>query len=351
MINAQNRRDKDAYLTYKAEVLLSSPKTVKRDNTHLSHILNWAGDTLLTRGASIRPTFPAYLVAQTELAPSTVQRTLDVSQRFLRWCVERYPNRYAPKRINQWIETLHVRNLSQEPKTRSIYTCSDIEAILAIPTRDGTLTNFRDQAGIAFLFASGMRIDAFVSMPINCLDFKTMPPTIRQWPTRGVRTKLNKAGTTMLAPIRPLMGLIREWDVLVRSTLPETALWYACLSTDGTNLLDKELASNSRDQQLRLGLKRLCERANIPYRNPHMLRHGHAVYVKSHSTHPSREDAIAYNLMHGPRTVTQIYTAATEELAREVYSSLDETVPETAELRMESLLRKIIHEEFKAHRS
>lgn len=349
MINTQNRRDRDSYIRYKKEVLLNSPKTIKRDNTHLSHILNWAGDKLLTQGASIRPTFPAYLADQTELAPSTVQRTLDVSQGFLRWCVEHYPNRYPHKRISKWIETLHARNLSQEPKTRSIFTYSDIEAILAVPTRDGTLTSFRDQAGIAFLFASGMRIDAFVSMPINCIDFGTSPPTVLQWPTRGVRTKFNKAGTTMLAPIPALMDLIKKWDVLVRSTLSETALWYACLTTDGTDLLGKELASNSRDQQLRQGLKRLCERASIPYRNPHMLRHGHAVYVKSHSTHPSRDDAIAYNLMHGPQNVTQVYTAATEEIAREVYSSLDKTVPDTAELKMEALLRKVIHEELKEH--
>ncbi|HQJ11972.1 MAG: hypothetical protein GYA30_07880 [Chloroflexi bacterium] len=54
-------------------------------------------------------------------------------------------------------------------------------------------------------------------------------------------------------------------------------------------------------------------------------------------------------LINRQANVTQVYTAATEELAREVYSSLDGTLPESAESSMAALLRKIIPEELKEH--
>ena len=56
-------------------------------------------------------------------------------------------------------------------------------------------------------------------------------------------------------------------------------------------------------------------------------------------------------LINRQANVTQVYTAATEELAREVYSSLDGTLPESAESSMAALLRKIIPEELKEHLS
>ncbi|HOC22302.1 MAG TPA: hypothetical protein PKL16_12450 [Anaerolineae bacterium] len=54
-------------------------------------------------------------------------------------------------------------------------------------------------------------------------------------------------------------------------------------------------------------------------------------------------------LINRQANVTQVYTAATEELAREVYSSLDGTLPGSAESSMAALLRKIIPEELKEH--
>ena len=187
-----------------------------------------------------------------------------------------------------------------------------------------TFTDFRDQAGVAMLFASAMRIDAFVSMPIQAVDLTTNPPEIRQWPPLGVRTKFGKAQTTFLIPVPSLIATIKAWDSLVRAQLPKTALWYAPLTSDGTALRGDEKASNSLTQRMRAGLRHLCALVDIPYRRPHLLRHGHAIYVRQHSNHPSCREAIQFNLMHSPTDVTDVYLASTPAIARDIYLHLSE---------------------------
>ena len=175
------------------------------------------------------------------------------------------------------------------------------------------------------LFASAMRIDAFVSMPIQAVDLTTNPPEISQWPTLGVRTKFGKAQTTFLIPIPSLIAIIKAWDSLVRTQLPKTALWYAPLISDGTALRGDEKASHSLAQRMRAGLRHLCALVNIPYRRPHLLRHGHAIYVRQHLNHPSCRETIRFNLMHSPADVTDVYLEPTSATVRAAYLQLSET--------------------------
>jgi hypothetical protein len=89
----------------------------------------------------------------------------------------------------------------------------------------------RDQAAAAFLFLSGMRIDAFVSLPIRNVDLVRM--RVQQLPKLGVRTKNNEAAITFLYQIPKLINIVQAWDLLVRSELDINSPWYVYLSTDG----------------------------------------------------------------------------------------------------------------------
>ncbi|MEA3309128.1 MAG: hypothetical protein U9Q70_06420 [Chloroflexota bacterium] len=335
MINRQNYVYVQEYLQYKEEVYLLKSSTIKRYKTSLKHSLQWAGDVSFFKGYEVRPTLPAYLRDDTDLSSNGIKKVLETTQGLLRWGVQKHPRHFKPKMILSWIDTLRVRHLPQELKRRNPYTLEEVEKIIALPNRRITFTDFRDQAGVAMLFASAMRIDAFVSMPIQAVDLTTNPPEISQWPTLGVRTKFSKAQTTFLTPIPSLIAIIKAWDSLVRAQLPKTALWYAPLTSDGTALRGDEEASHSLTQRMRAGLRRLCALVNIPYRRPHLLRHGHAIYVRQHSHHPSCREAIRFNLMHSPADVTDIYLAPTSETVRSAYLQLSETPAKS--FSMESL--------------
>ncbi len=64
----------------------------------------------------------------------------------------------------------------------------------------------RDKAAIVFLFLSGMRIGAFCTLPINCVNIAAR--RIEQFPSRGVRTKNRKVATTTLLPIPALLSIV-----------------------------------------------------------------------------------------------------------------------------------------------
>ena len=52
------------------------------------------------------------------------------------------------------------------------------------------------------------------------------------------------------------------------------------------------------------GMKRLCELANVPYKSPHMLRHGHAVFGIKHARDMRELKAASQNLMHSSISIT-----------------------------------------------
>jgi integrase len=331
MINRTNYRRVEEHLQYKDEILLLKPATIKRTRSSLNHLLRWADETAISEAHVIRPTFPAYLRDETKLSADSVKRTLETARAFLRWCAQEYPKRFESQKFKHFINSLRIRLKPGRPQDRNPYTDDEVLEIVSLRTNKVTLTDFRDQAGIALSFVSGMRIGALVSMTIQAINLKADPPEIRQWHDLGVRTKFGKSATTFLIPLPSLLSVIREWDSYVRSRLPETALWFAPLTRDGTALRGDEEANKNYDQRMRAGLKRLCKRADIPYRRPHDLRHGHARYVRTHSRHPSTREAIRYNLMHGNEDVTDIYLEATYETARRVYAQLAPSTDSSSE--------------------
>jgi integrase len=342
MINRQNYDLVMKFLAYKKDFDNSKPSTIKRDRSCLLHLLRWAGETSFSEAHTILPTFVAYLNDEVDLSKSTIKKILITTRACMRWCRENHPSRFGSQDIGSWIKSLapkRVKIKRKRPIIRRPYKRAEIEQIASLPTSRQTLKNFRDQAGVLMLFASGMRIGALVSMPVHSVDLTRDPPEIRQWPEYGIRTKFDKAATTFLIPLPSLLSVIREWDSYVRSRLPETALWFAPLTRDGTGLRGDEASSGGYDQRMRAGLKRLCKRADIPYRRPHDLRHGHARYVRTKSRHPSTREVIQYNLMHGTEDVTDIYLEATYETARRVYAQLAPSSDRSQ--RKEEILRNI----------
>ena len=325
-----------AFLKYNEQVLQLDPKTVKRKRTHLRHLLEWAGNLPFAQAVSIRPTFPAYLIGarndrqKQPLSAETLDRGCEEARRFFTWIVSEHSDMF-PLLTVTWIKSIHpdrAHGRQSELKKRDVFTLEDVRKIAKL--KPDNLTEQRDQAAVCFLFLSGMRADAFVTLPIKCVDLENNQ--VKQLPAYGVRTKNHQAAITHLLLIDDLWEVVRTWDQLVRSALSPESLWYATLNT-GRKLNGRTSAGSDRRSFLTKGLRRLCEKAGVTYHSPHKLRHGHAVYGIKHAKNMQDFKAISQNLMHSSIAITDgIYGNLTVDDVKQTLANLGSQKPMQSEL-------------------
>ena len=92
--------------------------------------------------------------------------------------------------------TLQVRRsygVQSRLQEHSYWRLEDIRKIIALAP--GNLREERDIATLAFLFISGMRIGAFVTLPAACVDIARR--RVLQLPEKGVQTRNHKAAVTL----------------------------------------------------------------------------------------------------------------------------------------------------------
>ncbi|MFA5543474.1 MAG: hypothetical protein WDA47_06835 [Bacilli bacterium] len=230
MIERQNYVKVCKYLTYLKEVMQLGTSSVERYRFYLRHLLLWAGATDFSKASTIRPAFPKYLLQLTDtgkskgLATSTQKKVLDTSKRFLIWAKRTYPRELNTISLD-WIETLRLPRQPQKLQVNVFVTEQEVRKLVTPPAPQNDLALIRDQAAAAFLYLSGMRASAFVTLPIAAIDLENL--TIHQWPELGVHTKNGKKATTFLYSVPDLIEVIKRWDEIVREELPENACWYA----------------------------------------------------------------------------------------------------------------------------
>ncbi|MBN2149520.1 MAG: site-specific integrase [Anaerolineales bacterium] len=311
MINRENWLDSKKYLLYLENVKQNDDKTLARRRSQMRHLLEWADEQPFPKARTIDPTYQQNLASirrewrgeHVPLSPESIEAALDVARSFFSWARLEYPRRYYHL-SESWIDALRPsrsQGKQSEYREREYYS---LESVLKITSlKPETTIERRNIAAVAFLFASGMRAGAFLTLPLECVDLENL--RIRQFPSKGVKTKNSKAAITTLLSIPELLDVIREWDEYLRGNLPESSLWYAQLKSDAMTLAPAGTYTGSkRHKALLLGVQRLCERAGIEYLSPHKLRHGHAVYGTKHAQTYQDFKAVSQNLMHGSVTIT-----------------------------------------------
>jgi integrase len=254
------------------------------------------------------------------LSNSTNKKVIDISKQFLFWAVDEYPiifRSWKKKSILQ-IHPIYMDNDSDE-KMESV-TLEEVEKLISIPPEN--LAMRRDQAAVAFLFASGMRISAFISMPIKGFILGNLE--VHQWPSIGVRTKNRNSKITILCEIPELLESISNWDRLVRAELPLEAPWYPIIQNEwgDQRLTDKQPGENC-NQLFDRRLRKLFMKAGLPYKSTHKFRHGHALYGLSNARSMNDFKAISENLMHSSTCITdKIYCRQNKDERRAIMKSL-----------------------------
>jgi integrase len=207
------------------------------------------------------------------------------------------------------------------------WTLEDAIKVVTFPTPKDTLRYQRDQAALAFLFLSGMRIGAFVTLPVCCVDLKKR--RVAQLPKFFVQTKNTKAAITFLLPIPELLGVVTRWDEYIRNLAESEMLsWYTKLDGTGMRIDTKDAVTEDRivtgrRMAFSQGMRELCEMAGVKYRSPHKLRHGHGVYGVETARDMKDLKAVSQNLMHANVGITDgIYGRLAEEGVSDAISTL-----------------------------
>ena len=220
MINRSNWKQTKEYMDFRIHVDQISPGSAKTESTYIRYILEWAQSDPFKKAPSIRPTLPEFMLSarlsekEGQLSPVTVKKTLATARRLFTWLKD---NRSDFRSLKlSWINSLKTKRLVETPKNTEVVTFDEILAIASAPVEN--IVERRIRACAIFLFLSGVRIGAFVSLPLKAVDIKNR--VIIQDPSIGVRTKNHKYGKTTLLNIPELINIILDWDKEVRSILP-----------------------------------------------------------------------------------------------------------------------------------
>lgn len=306
MIHRQNWLEVKSYLVYLADVNQFSVKTIAKRRGHLRHLLEWADETRLPLAQKIGHGFPVYLQTARDdgkdicLSAASMKGICNAARLFLTWARKNIPAYHSLP--ESWIDTLQPSrkfSLTADLKEHQAYSLEDVLKVVGCQAE--SVLQRRDIAAMCFLFLSGLRVDAFVSLPLSCVNLAEKK--ISQLPKLGVRTKNSKAAITYLLDIPQLYRVVCDWDQFVRQTLPADAYWYATISSDAETLSNQGSGAGRRVILAR-GLRKVCHKAGITYLSPHKLRHGHAVHALRSAKTIEELKAISQNLMHSSITIT-----------------------------------------------
>ena len=201
MINRGNWKNVQEYLKFRKEVDLLSKSSLRLEETWLRHLLEWAQETSLEDAPKIRPTLPEYVLearldgSRETLSSVYVRKIIRSSYNFLEWL--RTHKRGFGSLDQAWLDTLKPPRMTIEHKDHEAVTIEEIREIANAPVH--TLKEKRIKAAAVLWFLSGIRIGAFVTLPIKAVDLENR--SIKQWPKLGVRTKFGKHQTTFFLNI------------------------------------------------------------------------------------------------------------------------------------------------------
>jgi integrase len=326
MINRSNYEKTAKFLLSRKEIYGRDDKTISRYKFYLNLFLKWADERDFVDLEKDIFSFPKFLSIQPGLngkgvlSNSTNKKVIDISKQFLFWVVDEYPIIFKPWKKKSILQIHPIFNITGSSEEMESVTIEEVEMLLSLPPVN--LAMKRDQAAVAFLLASGMRISAFISMPIKAFIVEDLE--VHQWPSLGVRTKNQNSKTTFLLEIPELIQVISEWDNLVKAKLSLDAPWYPIIKNEwGDQKFTDAQPGKNRNQLFDRRLRKLFKMAGLTYKSAHKFRHGHALYCLSHSQSMDEFKAISENLMHSSTYITdKIYFRQNKDERRAIMKSL-----------------------------
>ncbi len=203
---------------------------MRLEETWIKHLLEWLGNAPVWYAPKIKTSFTIYLSNSEEhekYSSIYTRKILATSYRFFTWAVKHYPQFDKTITVN-WLDTLKPVRMVNDEKEHEFVTLDEIRTIAETPVN--SLRDRRIRAAAVFWFLSGIRIGAFVTLPIRAVNIAKRE--VYQFPSYGVHTKFGKKGTTHLLNIPDLLPVVQDWDNEIREYLGDGTFWFAPLSPD-----------------------------------------------------------------------------------------------------------------------
>jgi len=324
MINKKNWKLTKAYLEDRFHVDQISMGSWKLEQTYLRYLLEWADSVPFSKAPAVNPTFPEYMRAarfdgkEEPSSPAHIKKVLSTARRFFIWLID---NDRDSRRIKlSWIIKIKAKRLSDVPQTKEYVTLEEIIKIARAPAEN--LVERRIRAAAVFWYLSGIRIGAFVTLPIKAVDLENR--FVYQFTSLGVHTKNSKSAKTILYPIPELLEVCKAWDEEIRKVLPDDGFWFPPLLPDTGEINPNCREPNdSRVMIARKNLKAWMEKVGLPYHSPHKFRHGHVHFGQAHSKTQEDYKAISQNVMHSTTGITdQFYSNVDDDMKKNLIDSM-----------------------------
>lgn len=311
MINRDNYKDVQKFLEYKKEQKCTR-KTIGIYDVWLRYALEWCDDTPFPECNKKKEQLQDYLeglVAQERISEHSAHRICTTFSEFLSYISMDNKVRYSSMK-KSYIESIKYKTYADNAKLPPYYTLEEMKKIAAVETDD--LTIRRTRAAACLLYLSGMRIGAFLTLPIECLNLEKMQ--VYQFPEKGVYTKFRKRAITSLLNIHELLDVVKDWDAYIRSVSKSSSTWYPRYENNNLSFKDHRPESKDREEachdaeKVKRGfyryLEKLCALADVDYKGAHAFRHGHAHFGLRHAKNPEQMKAVSLNLMHKSTAIT-----------------------------------------------
>ena len=203
MINRNNWRLVQEYLKYRTEIDQVSSKTLRLEKTWLDHTLIWLDEKSIDLAPKIRPVFSDYMTSKNKAkyASEYLRKLVSAHKRFMEWVAINKAG-YRHKLSPAWLRTIKLPRMQEEEKIHEFVTFEEIIEISKAPVY--SLRDKRIKAASVLWFLSGIRIGAFVTLPIKAVNLENLE--IYQFPSLGVQTKFGKSATTDLLLIPELIA-------------------------------------------------------------------------------------------------------------------------------------------------
>ncbi len=150
------------------------------------------------------------------LALSTCQHYLNALSEFFLWLSSQpgYKSRIRLDKIAYLKLDRKQSKIASEPAVIEYPSLEQVQAV-AVAIKIENEVDLRDRALMSFALLSGMRVEAIMTLPLQCVDLDSME--IHQDPKQGVRTKFSKRNNSTLFNFdATLTSYIVEWAEFLR---------------------------------------------------------------------------------------------------------------------------------------
>jgi site-specific recombinase XerD len=189
MINRKNKKLVDEYLASRKDEV--SPLSISLAETHLRLLLEFADETYFLDLPKRKQTFAQYIKSpearrdgkEEKLSHEYSRKVISDAKHFFEWLRDEKEHTEITARF---LKSFRISKENRDDEDQELYALDELLKIIATPCF--TTLDERTQASCVFLFLSGMRISAFLTMPVKAFDLEAR--TVKQWPSLGMHTKL-----------------------------------------------------------------------------------------------------------------------------------------------------------------